>query len=365
LRLVSKFEKSRALNLQLHTRVYLLSYVRDLCRTKSHLYRSQNKLLIIEIRRISRRYVNGLHIADEARRKRIHEVEERAVKRIMTVLTPILGEGNARAQVSAELDFAQAEETSEVYKPNQTPGSAAIRSQQTSDSVQSDAPGAQGVPGALSNQPPADPVAPIDAPATQGAAKAQTPVNSRHDGTINYEVDRTIRHVKAPVGRVQRLSAAVVVNYRLSAEGEPQALSEDEMKNIQNLVREAMGFDAQRGDTMSVVNSQFNDGPAALPVWKDPEMHTLALDALKYLLIALGVFILWRKVAQPLLANVPGLRTAKALEEGEQAAPEEVMAAVAESTFATSLAKARQLAQQEPGAVAMVIRSWMEKDGRN
>jgi len=303
--------------------------------------------------------------ADEARRKRIHEVEERAVKRIMTVLTPILGEGNARAQVSAELDFAQAEETSEVYKPNQTPGSAAIRSQQTSDSVQSDAPGAQGVPGALSNQPPADPVAPIDAPAAQGTAKTQAPVNSRHDGTINYEVDRTIRHVKAPVGRVQRLSAAVVVNYRLSAEGEPQALSEDEMKNIQNLVREAMGFDAQRGDTMSVVNSQFNDGPAALPVWKDPEMQTLALDALKYLLIALGVFIVWRKVVQPLLANVPGLRTAEALEENEEAAPEEVMAAVAESTFATSLAKARQLAQQEPGAVAMVIRSWMEKDGRN
>jgi len=308
---------------------------------------------------------NAAADADEARAKRTHEVEERAIKRIMTVLTPILGQDNVRAQVSAELDFAQAEETSEVYTPNQTPGSAAIRSQQTSDAVQSDAPAALGVPGALSNQPPADPVAPIDAPAAPGASTPAKPVNTRHDGTINYEVDRTIRHVKAPVGSVQRLSAAVVVNYRLSAEGEPQALSEDEMENIQNLVREAMGFDAQRGDTMRVVNSPFTDGPAALPVWKDPDMRTLALDVLKYLLIALAVLLLWRKVAQPFLANMQGWRTPATPAEDASAAPADVMAAVAESSFATRLSRARQLAQQEPGAVAMVIRAWMEKDGRN
>jgi len=304
--------------------------------------------------------------ADALQRTLTHDVEARAVHRILTLLTPLLGTGNVRAQVSADMDFAQAEETSEVYRPNQTPGEAAIRSQQTSDSTERQTPGAQGVPGALSNQPPAEPVAPIDAPAAgvTPAADAQT-LNTRHDGTINYEVDRTIRHVKAPVGRIQRLSAAVVVNYRLSDTGEPQALSEDDMQNIQNLVRQAMGFDAQRGDTLSVVNSLFNDVEAAPPIWKDPDAQAQAAALGKYLLIALGIWLLWRKIGKPLTQNIPALRAQSAQDDTGQDAMQDVSANAKETPFEDSLEHARQLARQDPAAVAMVIRTWMENHGRS
>src|SRR5690606_7661307 len=128
---------------------------------------------------------------------------------------------NARAQVNADIDFSQREQTSEVYRPNQNPGEAAIRSQQLSASSQPGNGLAQGVPGALSNQPPADPVAPINAPAAVPApaaanapapAQAQTTgtqattenvaanLNTRSDSTTNYELDRTISHVKDPIG---------------------------------------------------------------------------------------------------------------------------------------------------------------------
>jgi len=305
--------------------------------------------------------------ADQLQRTLTHEVETRAVDRILTLLTPLLGTGNVRAQVSADMDFAQQEETSEVYRPNQEPGQAAIRSQQTSDSAEQAVPGAQGVPGALSNQPPPDPVAPIDAPAdttnATPSANLQAARNTRHDGTINYEVDRTIRHVKVPVGRIQRLSAAVVVNYRVSDTGEPQALSEDEIQNIENLVRQAMGFDAQRGDTLSVVNSPFNDVESTPPVWKDPEMQDLALTLMKYLLIALALWMLWRKIGKPMVASIPVLRGVPAETAEEAQAQSETLAVSAQAQFEDSLERARQLTQKDPAAVAMVMRSWMEKHG--
>jgi len=300
--------------------------------------------------------------ADQLQRRLTHEVEQRAVNRIMTLLTPLLGTGNVRAQVSADMDFAQHEETSEVYRPNQKPGEAAIRSQQTSDARQHNAPGAQGVPGALSNQPPAEPVAPIDTPATTSSADAQGAVNTRHEGTINYEVDRTIRHTKAPVGRIQRLSAAVLVNYRASDTGEPQALSDADMQNIQDLVRQAMGFDAARGDTFSVVNSPFSDGDAAPPWWKDEEIRAMALTLGKYLLIALLLLMVWRKVGKPVMDKVlPG---APAQPDAADASSATEAAEDAAHRYEDNLDRARDIAKKDPAAVAMVIRMWMEKDAR-
>jgi len=300
--------------------------------------------------------------ADQMQRRLTHEVEQRAVNRIMTLLTPLLGTGNVRAQVSADMDFAQQEETSEVYRPNQTPGEAAIRSQQTSDVRQHNTPGAQGIPGALSNQPPAEPVAPIDTPASTSPADAQGAVNTRHEGTINYEVDRTIRHVKAPVGRIQRLSAAVLVNYRISDTGEPQALSEADIQNIQDLVRQAMGFDAARGDTLSVVNSPFNDSEAAPPWWQDEDIRAMALALSKYLLIALVLLIVWRRVGKPVIDKV--LPSTPARPETDNTASTVETVKEAANRYEDSLNRARDIAQKDPAAVAMVIHTWMEKNAR-
>src|SRR5690606_24521567 len=172
--------------------------------------------------------------ADQSRLRR--DIEQRTVERILTILNPLVGPGNVQAQASAEMDFARREQTSEVYRPNQEPGQAAVRSKQTSDSLQTGDDVARGVPGALSNQPPAAAQAPIVNPppppaqpgqAAPNAAQAVAtpaatalPTSNRSDATINYEVDRTISHVKQPVGQLKRLSVAVVVNYLPDDQGE-------------------------------------------------------------------------------------------------------------------------------------------------
>lgn len=332
----------------------------------------------------------------------INDIEQRTTERILTLLTPLVGTGNVRAQVSAQVDFSQREQTSEVYGPNQKPGTAAIRSQQTSLSVQNNVNPAQGIPGALTNQPPADPVAPIVVPGAEGAgdpaganAAAQpgqgagadavqqagatvlagdpdalvTRGNTRNDATINYEIDRTISHVKEPVGRIQRLSAAVVVNYR-TVDGEAQPLSPQELDNLNQLVRQAMGYDAQRGDTLSVVNSLFSEGQThSVPVWKDPVYIEYAMQLGRYLLFALLAWLVWRNVLKPIVnsqikaaaSQSPALPP-EVQEEADRAADARRRASEM-NRYEDNLTAARTMAEQDPRAVAMVVRSWMEKDG--
>lgn len=338
---------------------------------------------------------------DNQHRSFTHDVEQRAVERIMTLLTPLVGSGNVRAQVSADIDFSRREQTQEVYRPNQNPGEAAIRSQQTSSSVQNGDGVAQGIPGALTNQPPPNPVAPIVAPpqgqpeqpAAPGAAQPQqtpaaqpqaaatslqtggasaargtTGATSRHDSTTNYEVDRTISHIKDPMGRVRRLSVAVVVNYRPSDEGELQPLADTEMQKIQDLARQAMGFDAERGDTLSVINSPFNDGVQAVPVWKDPEAHAMASEVGKWLLILIALFIVWRKIIKPIIDSTMASRVVQQpVADRDQEAKRQEQALAQQraseiSRYEDNLNTARDLAKKDPRAVAMVLRTWMEKN---
>ena len=154
---------------------------------------------------------------DASQLKYLHAVEASYAARIENILKPIVGADNVRAQVAAALDFNQVEQTSETFKPNPAPQEASIRSQQTVETVTVNPQGPSGVPGALSNQPPGAATAPLTAPAAQAqrqAPRASPPANTHRENIVNYEVDKTIRHTKAEVGAVKRLSAAVVVNYR-------------------------------------------------------------------------------------------------------------------------------------------------------
>lgn len=356
--------------------------------------------------------------AEAARRDLITEIETRTVQRILTLLNPIVGSGNVRAQVSADVDFAQREQTSEVYRPNQTPGQAAVRSQQTTASVQNGVLPAEGIPGALTNQPPPDPVAEIQqqpqppapeaapgAPAQaqegqQGAAQQPaTPVpaaalppgaaapaaglaapaalpqvgpqgTARNEATINYEVDRTISHVKDPVGQLRRLSVAVVVNYR-EVDGELQPLPEDELIKINELVKQAVGYVPERGDTVSVVNSQFNEeGPPQPKFWENPAYIEHAIQLLKYLLIIAGTFLLWRGLGRPIVQNMAEAKErleqeAREIEENRAALEAAERRASEMSRYQENLATARTMAEKDPRAVAMVLRSWLEKKNAN
>jgi flagellar M-ring protein FliF len=315
----------------------------------------------------------------------VREMEQRTVERILTILNPLVGPGNVHAQASADVDFSRREETSEVYRPNQEPGQAAVRSQQTSDSTQRGVNPAQGVPGALSNQAPATAQAPIANPPQPqpprpgqpaqpanaqpqqqtGTQAAAANLNERRDATTNYEVDRTISHIKQPVGMLKRLSVAVVVNYIRDKDGEPQALPPEELNKLTNLVREAMGYSETRGDSLNLVNSQFNDGPPPVPVWRDPEMISLFKTILAWLVG--GVLALWlyrvlrRTVGDYLYPPVdPEQAEAERIEAAREA--QETARAKEVDRYQDNLERARTMANKDPRAVAMVLRTWMNKD---
>ncbi|WKK15462.1 flagellar basal-body MS-ring/collar protein FliF [Achromobacter insolitus] len=313
----------------------------------------------------------------------VREMEQRTVERILTILNPLVGPGNVHAQASADVDFARREETSEVYRPNQEPGQAAVRSQQTSDSTQRGVNPAQGVPGALSNQAPANPQAPIANPPqpqpprpgqpqqpanTQqqtGTQAVTANLNERRDATTNYEVDRTISHIKQPVGNLKRLSVAVVVNYIRDKDGELQPLPPEELNKLTNLVREAMGYSETRGDSLNLVNSQFNDGPPPVPMWRDPEMISLFKTILAWLVG--GVLALWlyrivrRTVGDYLYPPVdPEQAEAERLEAAREA--QDAARAKEVDRYQDNLERARTMASKDPRAVAMVLRTWMSKD---
>lgn len=317
----------------------------------------------------------------------VQEVEDSYIRRIDNILTPMLGAGNFRAQVAADIDFNQTEQTAELYKPNPSPDQA-IRSQQTTESVSREA-GPQGVPGALTNQPPVPATAPVTTPAVAGSSgAAQAPTTSTRNATINYELDRTLQHVKQAVGQVKRLSVAVVVNHRTGTQnGKPADVPVDdaELQRIQDLVKEAMGFNPSRGDSVNVATSAFQ--PAAPipgePLWKNPEVQDLAFQGSKYLVALLALLLVYLAVIRPLMRTVlpPSPEEVKG-EEGAGKEGEEAMqgegeeegatvslspAALAGMSFEDRLAWARQLARDNPKLVANLIREWMgtkEEGGR-
>jgi flagellar M-ring protein FliF len=304
----------------------------------------------------------------------VREVESDYIRRIETILTPIVGAENFKAQVTADVDFNQVEATAETFKPNPSPDQA-IRSQQTNEQGMRD-PAAQGVPGALSNQPPAPATAPITSPGVAAASTASgAGFNGNRAATINYELDRTIQHTRQALGQVRRLSVAVVVNHRNETLPNGQtrsvALPDDEIARITNLVREAMGFSPTRGDSLNVSNAAFaaakDDALPALPLWKDPEMVDLGKEALKYLVILIALAFVYFGVIRPLMRSVtPRAAPAQETEEEEDDAVVSLSHGVPVTSFDDKLARAKELAKSDPKVVANLIKEWMgtNEDGK-
>ncbi|AJI82328.1 TPA: flagellar M-ring protein FliF [Yersinia enterocolitica] len=331
-----------------------------------------------------------------AQLKFTNEVENRFQRRIETILAPMVGSGNVHAQVTAQVDFASREQTDEEYKPNQAANQGAVRSQQVSTSEQLGGTNVGGVPGALSNQPSATPVAPIEVPQATPAAGAgaaanaanrpataarqtATSSNSRHDQTTNFEVDRTIRHTQQQAGMVQRLSVAVVVNYGSDKAGKPIALSKDQLAQVESLTREAMGFSTVRGDTLNVVNTPFNATDDAsgsnLPFWQQPSFFDQLLNIGRYLLILLVAWILWRKLVRPLIAKKQEadkaaasvnniVQAAQTTETAKQTKEELALRKKNQQRVSAEVQaqRIRELADKDPRIVALVIRQWMSND---
>lgn len=302
---------------------------------------------------------------DASQLEYLAQVEQSYVRRIEAIVGPIVGPENVHAQVTADLDFAQTEQTAETYKPN-PPQEAAVRSQQTSEQGAGAGAKASGVPGALSNQPPGAASAPITAPAGEaeagGGAPGSVTTGASRESTVNYELDKTIRHTKLPVGAIKRLSAAVVVNYKKSTTQDGKVsltpLTAAELTQINNLVKEAMGFNDKRGDSLNVVNAAFNlratDAKAeeSAAFYENPRLFSMGLAVLKFLAIVGVLWFLVMRVLLPILRELATPPPQPEMMEPEMT-PREVQA------YQDNLTAAKNLARQDPKVVATVVKEWV------
>jgi flagellar M-ring protein FliF len=196
--------------------------------------------------------------------------------------------------------------------------------------------------------------------------------NLQKDSTVNYEVDRTIRHTVLPVGSIKRLSVAVVVNSNrmaTNAKGKSVAkpLTDTEREQIDNLVRDAVGFDQNRGDSLNVQVASFTENRQIveeLPIWKQPDTIELAKDLLKYALIAAIMFFVIFRILKPALETLFTLQSRTGgftASEEKEVVPEATYAPT--TSYEQSLQTARQIAQQEPKIVASVVKEWVSGNG--
>ncbi len=330
--------------------------------------------------------VGGLG-ADAQQLQYVQQIEQLYSSRILDILEPVVGRQNVRAQVTAELDFSQTESTSELFKPNQTPDATAIRSQQLLETAGA-AAGANpptGVPGATTNQPPGPTTAAINGAAQPlSAANGATGANGgRRESVINYEVDKTVRVVRGSTGMVKRINAAVVINHQTTTDAKGKtttaAMSDAQMEKLTALVRETVGFNKDRGDSVNVVTAPFTlekNTVQPLAFWQQPELLDLArsfawpLGTLLFgALVLMGAVRPALKVmAQPVKISETERERGGQLDaiEAEQpdrpllAGPASASAQPAEISPADlALEEARKLTRDNPAAVANIVKTWI------
>lgn len=291
------------------------------------------------------------------------QVETDYAQRIQSLLGSIVGPDRVRASVSAEIDFTQVEQTRESYDPSVQ----LVRSEQTSEDTRR-GDGMQGVPGALSNQPP-EVAAP---PAGTNGATAAEAVSTSRTATRNFELDKTVSHTRAAIGSIRRLSIGVLVDHKPPAtrDGDPTPLTEQELASLTEIVRQAVGFDESRGDTISVVNSAFQPAaqltePEPPAIWENPALWSIARQVLGAALVLVLAWFVLRPMMQILTRPQP---VAAAPAVGEFAAQMQPMLASGgrmlglPMSYEDRMAAARSVAGQDPRQVAQVVRNWVAED---
>lgn len=309
----------------------------------------------------------------------VHKLESRIVKRIGSILEPILGADGFRAEVAADVDFTQVEQTDELFNPDLP----AVRSEQVVEEARAGGAGAGGVPGALSNQPPPD------AQATEQLESRQSPEvlgSSRMQSVRNYELDRTISHTRHQVGRLERLSVAVLVDNvsrvnPASGEAENGPMSAEELDRLTILIKDAVGFDATRGDSVNVLNSAFLPRDDLAPVtieeppwWEQPAVMGYTRMGIVALVLVALIFGMSR-VMRSLADNAKELREMEAQRAlgqlsgdlGGDLSDETVTLSGGDSLmlggpddhYDQQLNAVKGLIAEDPGRVAQVVKKWV------
>ena len=337
-------------------------------------------------------------------------MESMLTQRVHNILQPVLGNDRYKAEVSADVDFSAVESTSEQFNPDQP----ALRSEQSTSEQRTASNGPQGVPGALSNQPPAPATAPqttggaaatagaiqpgqplLDAngqqimdPATGQPMLAPYPADKRNQSTKNFELDRSISHTKQQQGKINRLSVSVVVDDQVKVNAADGAVtrapwSADELARFTRLVQDAVGFDASRGDSVSVINMPFSAERGE--VIADPAFYTQPWfwDIVKQVLGVLFILVLVFGVLRPVLNNITGGGKGKELAglgsdvelggmgglDGELSndrvslgGPQSILLPSPSEGYDAQLNAIKSLVAEDPGRVAQVVKEWINAD---
>ena len=309
------------------------------------------------------------------------KLEQSYQQRILELLEPMIGPGRVRATVTAEMDFTVTEETHENYDPQKT----AVRSEQTSNEQRKGGDGAEGIPGALSNQPPGTSGAPaIPGAATPGnpvpgaaqaTAAASGPSSTAQRSTRNFEVDRTLSYVKQPVGVLKRLNVGVVLDdwQKTDADGKitTAPMSDTDIKRFTQLVRESIGLKEDRGDQLNVLNQAFkSSGPLgpidSLPLWQTPWITQLAKQIVGAALVLVVAFLVLRPLMKSLTRSAPRITAgADADLDGDRLSigGQGGKAIKLAPSFEQQIAAARTLVGQDPRRAAQVVKDWVSADG--
>ncbi|WP_370623178.1 flagellar basal-body MS-ring/collar protein FliF [Polynucleobacter sp. UK-Mo-2m-Kol15] len=324
----------------------------------------------------------GEKTLDASQMKYVDEIQRNVAKRVQSIITPIVGAKNVKAEANAEIDFSTIEEANEIFKPNQDVKTAAIRSMQTYEANQpvnganSGGGTAGGVPGAASNQPAANANAPI-ANARAGAGPAgdtpAPPVMGSDKKTLtNYEINKTVTYEQKSMGGIKRLSVAVVVNNKQEVDKDgnitSRPLNDDEKAQISELAKKAMGFNEERGDSLSVVNTPFTDNRVSdipdLPVWKNASYIDMAKESGKIILSIIIAFLLYRKALKPMMSKWASGETifpgrAKAALAFEEDMDDTGMPVIKKSPYQRDIDNVQSLARDNPKVVADVVSNWV------
>ena len=339
---------------------------------------------------------------DPEQMKYVKEIQDSIRKRVESILIPMVGDGNVHAQATAEIDFTRSEQATESYKPNATPETSSVRSLQTKEAASMEPVAAAGIPGAASNQ---AGKAPANKASTAAVTTTQpTPTNTQKDNTVNYELDKTVNYVSKSMGGINRLSVAVLVNHKKEVDDQGKAtyraLNDDEKNQITLLVKDAMGFNQDRGDSLNVVNSLFTEPEKEEvkpdPIWKPYATMSNAKSIFQYLITAIVLFILYSKVLKPLLKRInedvigtsagptqlaaaggaPGVANTESMgnvapgepatnpqfdASGNEVTPQRTRRNVVKQSK-DSLELAQEMASQDPKIVAGIIKNWVNEN---
>ena len=311
------------------------------------------------------------------------KVEQHLSRRVASLIGPIVGEGRYRAEVSADLDFSSVEQAEELFNPEQQ----AIRSERELTEQRVAGAGSGGIPGALSNQPPAEASVPEQArgrAGSQGDADTSQPMDVRKESTRNYEMDRTVSYVRQELGRVKRVTVALAVDDMKvidpqTGEVSYQPWPEQELQRLSMLVRDAVGYSAARGDSVTVMNTAFAPEETvefeAPGFWEQPWFWDLMKQVLAGLVILVLVLGLLRPTLKSLtgaggrsgdtgdggLRELEGMGGDDALRQA-MAPQEDLLLPGAADSYDRQLNALKGLIAEDPARVAQVMRQWVNVD---